>query len=75
MAAEARPRHKEAAAQGLAAASQLVDLQDATRLSTAELVAQVAGGALAAPSKGAVPAAASVQQLLDRFERCADAYC
>lgn len=70
MAAEARTRHKEAAAKGLAAASQLVELQDVIRLSTAELVAQVAGDALAAPSKdSATRPAASVQQLLERFER------
>jgi len=69
MAAEARARHKEATAKGLAAASQLVELQDVTRLSTAQLMAQVAGGALATPSKGAAQPAASVQQLLERFER------
>ena len=70
MAAEARSRHKDAVAKGLAAASQLVELQDVTSLSTAQLVAKVAGDALAAPpSGGGAKPAAAVQQLLERFER------
>lgn len=63
---------------GRAAGRALISLQDVTELSTAELISRVAGDALASSggggggSTGATnhgQVAASVAQLLERFER------
>ena len=65
--------HKAAAQKGLQQAAQLVTLEDLSACSTAELVGKVAGDALQprSPGPGATgQAAAAVQQLLQRFERC-----
>lgn len=62
---------------GRAAGRPLINLQDVTESSTAELISRIAGDALAASAGGGGSssaakhdqAAASVAQLLERFER------